>query len=148
MNCLGDVGANDCSGFPLGLTCRTRPSETRTPSVMIRSRAKTLKQHGGRMAIAGPRPLVREVLDIVGMPSMSPVHCDVETACAALNVPEATVSERISRVLRDQLRVGRCGRSKNASANRDASVDVSAYDVFDITATTIWRSGCGRRRVR
>lgn len=58
---------------------------------LLLSNAKSLKQHGGRMAIAGPQPLVREVLDIVGMPSMIPVHADVETACAALNAPEQIV---------------------------------------------------------
>ena len=54
---------------------------------LLLSNAKALRQHGGRMAIAGPRPLVREVLDIVGMAVLIPVHADLESACAALAAP-------------------------------------------------------------
>ena len=51
---------------------------------LLLSTAKSLNQHGGRMAIAGPQPMVREVLDIVGIASVIPVHGDVESACVAL----------------------------------------------------------------
>lgn len=51
---------------------------------LLLSTAKTLNQHGGRMAIAGPQPLVREVLEIVGISTVIPVHVDLESACRAL----------------------------------------------------------------
>lgn len=40
---------------------------------LLLSNAKSLKQYGGRMAIAGPQPLVREVLEIVGIATVIPV---------------------------------------------------------------------------
>ena len=54
---------------------------------LLLSTAKSLKLQGGRMAIASPQPLVREVLEIVGITTLIPVHADVETACAALASP-------------------------------------------------------------
>jgi anti-anti-sigma factor len=54
---------------------------------LLLSNAKALKQRGGRMVIARPQPHVEEVLKIVGMDALIPVHADVESACAALNVP-------------------------------------------------------------
>jgi anti-anti-sigma factor len=54
---------------------------------LLLSNAKSLKQYGGRMAIAGPQPLVREVLEIVGIATVIPVHADLESACAALATP-------------------------------------------------------------
>ena len=49
--------------------------------------AKALKQQGGRMVIARPQPMVQEVLEIVGMNSMIPVHTDLDSACAAIRMP-------------------------------------------------------------
>ncbi len=53
--------------------------------------AKALKQHGGRMVIAGPQPLVKEVLEIVGIAVLIPVHADLESACSALAEPDQAV---------------------------------------------------------
>ena len=58
---------------------------------LLLSNAKALKQHGGRMVIAGPQPLVREVLEIVGMAVLIPVHADLESACSALAAPDQAV---------------------------------------------------------
>ena len=54
---------------------------------LLQSTAKSLKQQGGQMAIAGPQPLVREVLQIVGIDTLIPVHADLEGACTALATP-------------------------------------------------------------
>ena len=58
---------------------------------LLLSSAKALKQHGGRMVIAGPQPLVREVLDIVGIAAVIPVHADLESARAGLAAPNQGV---------------------------------------------------------
>ena len=58
---------------------------------LLLSSAKALKQHGGRMVIAGAQPLVREVLEIVGIAALIPVHPDLESACAALAAPKQGV---------------------------------------------------------
>ena len=58
---------------------------------LLMSNAKALKQHGGRMVIAGPQPLVKEVLDIVGIAQLIPVHADLESACSALAAPDQAV---------------------------------------------------------
>ena len=58
---------------------------------LLLSNAKALKQHGGRMVIAGPQPLVKEVLEIVGIALLIPVHADLESACSALAAPEQAV---------------------------------------------------------
>ena len=54
---------------------------------LLLSNAKALRQHGGRMVIASAQPLVREVLEIVGIAALIPVHADLESACAALAAP-------------------------------------------------------------
>ena len=51
---------------------------------LLASNAKALKLRGGRMVIASPQPMVKEVFDIVGMDSIIPVHADLDSACAAL----------------------------------------------------------------
>jgi anti-sigma B factor antagonist len=58
---------------------------------LLLSNAKSLKQYGGLMAIAGPQPMVREVLEIVGIARLIPVHADLESACAALARPNPGV---------------------------------------------------------
>jgi anti-sigma B factor antagonist len=58
---------------------------------LLLSNAKALKQHRGRMVIAGPQPLVKEVLDIVGIGLLIPVHADLESACAALAASDRAV---------------------------------------------------------
>ena len=58
---------------------------------LLLSNAKALRQHGGRMVIAGPQPLVKEVLEIVGIALLIPVHTDLESACSALAAPDKTV---------------------------------------------------------
>ena len=54
---------------------------------LLLSNAKALKQRGGRMVIASPQPMVKEVFEIVGMDSLIPVHADLDSACAALKAP-------------------------------------------------------------
>ena len=51
---------------------------------LLASNAKALKLRGGRMVIASPQPMVKEVFDIVVMDSIIPVHADLDSACAAL----------------------------------------------------------------
>ena len=58
---------------------------------LLLSNAKALKQHAGRMVIAGPQPLVKEVLEIVGIALLIPVHADLESACSALGAPDQAV---------------------------------------------------------
>ena len=58
---------------------------------LLLSNAKALKQHAGRMVIAGPQPLVKEVLEIVGIALLIPVHADLESACSALGPPDQAV---------------------------------------------------------
>ena len=54
------------------------------------SNAKALGRRGGRMVLAGPQPLVEEVLKLAGIDSFIPVYADVGSACAGLK----TAAER------------------------------------------------------
>ena len=54
---------------------------------LLLSNAKALKLRGGRMVIASPQPMVKEVFEIIAMDSLIPVHADLDSACAALKVP-------------------------------------------------------------
>ena len=49
--------------------------------------AKALAKHGGRMALAGPQPMVGTVLKHAGIDGLIPVFSDVDSACAALKGP-------------------------------------------------------------
>jgi anti-anti-sigma factor len=55
------------------------------------SSAKALAARGGRMALAGPRPLVRDVLAIAGIDALIPIHNDVTSACAGLKAPAGSL---------------------------------------------------------
>lgn len=46
--------------------------------------AKALGHRGGRLVLAGPQPLVAEVLNVAGIDSFIPVFADVQSACADL----------------------------------------------------------------
>jgi anti-anti-sigma factor len=46
--------------------------------------AKSIAGHGGRMVLLRPRPDVRQVLEITGIPAIIPVHDELESAQAAL----------------------------------------------------------------
>ena len=48
------------------------------------SNAKTLSRCGGRMVLAGPQPLVEEVLKLGGIDSLIPMYSDVDAAFAGL----------------------------------------------------------------
>lgn len=50
----------------------------------ILSGAKALSMRGGRMALAGPKPLVRDVLALAGIHVLLPIYDDVERACEGL----------------------------------------------------------------
>ena len=52
------------------------------------SNAKTLARSGGRMVLAGPQPLVEEVLKLGGIDSLIPLYADVDAACAVLGSAE------------------------------------------------------------
>jgi anti-anti-sigma factor len=52
------------------------------------SNAKTLSRSGGQMVLAGPQPLVEEVLKLGGIDSLIPMYADVAAACAGLNRAE------------------------------------------------------------
>lgn len=52
------------------------------------SNAKTLSRNGGRMVLAGPQPLVEEVLKLGGIDSLIPMYSDVDAACAGLSSTE------------------------------------------------------------
>jgi anti-anti-sigma factor len=52
------------------------------------SNAKTLARSGGRMVLAGPQPLVEEVLKLGGIDSLIPLYADVDAACAGLSSTE------------------------------------------------------------
>ena len=51
---------------------------------MLLSNAKALSRRGGRMALAGPPPMVEEVLKLAGIDSLIPLYADVGSACAGL----------------------------------------------------------------
>jgi anti-sigma B factor antagonist len=51
---------------------------------MLLSNAKALARRGGRMVLAGPTPLVEEVLKLAGIDSLIPLYADVGSACAGL----------------------------------------------------------------
>jgi anti-sigma B factor antagonist len=51
-------------------------------TLVINARAQS--QRGGVMALAGPQPLVAEVLKVAGIDTIIPVYPDVDTACNAL----------------------------------------------------------------
>jgi anti-sigma B factor antagonist len=48
------------------------------------SNAKALGRRGGKMVIFNPQPLVREVLEKVGINVLVPIYTDFDEACAAL----------------------------------------------------------------
>lgn len=48
------------------------------------SAARALVRRGGRMALAGPQPLVGEALQVAGIDALIPVYADVPSACAGL----------------------------------------------------------------
>ena len=58
---------------------------------LLVSNARALGQRGGHMVLASPQPMVREVLEIVGMNTIIPVHSDLDSACAALKVAGKSV---------------------------------------------------------
>jgi anti-anti-sigma factor len=58
---------------------------------LLVSNAKALRQRGGHMVLASPQPMVREVLEIVGMNTLIPIHSDLDSACAALKAAGQSV---------------------------------------------------------
>ena len=53
--------------------------------------ARALRQRGGRLVMACPHPMVEEVLEVLGMHTLIPVHSDLDSACAALEAPAQSV---------------------------------------------------------
>jgi anti-anti-sigma factor len=53
------------------------------------SSARALARRGGRMVLAGPQPIVEEVLRLGGIDSLIPVYADVASACAGLRAAAA-----------------------------------------------------------
>jgi anti-sigma B factor antagonist len=49
--------------------------------------AKALAARGGRMILLNPRPEVRTVLEIAGIPAIIPMYENLESALAVLGVP-------------------------------------------------------------
>jgi anti-anti-sigma regulatory factor len=55
-----------------------------TPKCIFVSNAKALGRRGGKMVILNPQPLVRDVLEKVGIDVLVPIYADFDEACAAL----------------------------------------------------------------
>ena len=51
---------------------------------MLINTAKSVVSRGGKMALLNPQPSVAEVLDIVGIEQVIPIHTDLESAQAWL----------------------------------------------------------------
>ncbi len=51
---------------------------------ILLSNAKSLTERGGKMVLYNPTPVVRDVLETIGIAQLIPVYDDFETACAAL----------------------------------------------------------------
>jgi anti-anti-sigma factor len=51
---------------------------------MLTVTAKSIAGRGGRMVLLRPRPEVREILEITGIPAIIPVHDGLESAQAAV----------------------------------------------------------------
>lgn len=51
------------------------------------SSAKALGRRGGRMVLAGPQPLVAEVIRAMAIDELIPVYADVASACSGLTSP-------------------------------------------------------------
>lgn len=54
--------------------------------------AKSLAKAGGRMVLAGPQPMVQEVLRLASIHALIPVHSDVASACATLAGPSGSTA--------------------------------------------------------